>query len=426
AAAVSLVVAALPALRAAAASPAAALALGGRSGSAPGPGERRATRALVAAEVALAAVALVGSGLFLRALSRAQGVDPGVRTRGLSYLSLDLAAAGYEGVRAQGLVREIVRSVREIPGVTGAGVSILPPIGGGPQRTVLREGTDDEPGRVAPAVTVNAVSPGYLAAAGVRLLRGRDVADQDREGTAPVAVVNETFAARHWPGQNAIGRRFRIFGGAEGIQVVGIASNTLVARLDEPPQPVAYLPLAQTPIEVVAVSASTDGDSAALLTEMGRRVQGIDRGLAPFDAFTVEAALARGLWAPRALATLLLLFGGLALALAAVGLYGLVAQSVSERVQEIGIRMALGATPGSVRGLVLREGAWLAGVGVPLGLAAAAILSRYLSGVLYGLETLDPATFLGVPALLAAATALACLVPAQRAIRLDPAGVLRG
>jgi len=210
AAAVSLLVAALPALRAAAASPADALALGGRSGSAPSPRERRATRALVAAEVALAAVALVGSGLFLRALSRAQAVDPGVRTRGLSYLSLDLAAAGYDGARAQALAREIVRTVRELPGVTGAGVSALPPIGGGPQRTVLREGTDDEPGRVPPAVTVNAVTPGYLAAAGVRLLRGRDVAPEDREGTAPVAVVNETFAARHWPGQSAIGRRFRI------------------------------------------------------------------------------------------------------------------------------------------------------------------------------------------------------------------------
>ena len=349
-----------------------------------------------------------------------------MRTRGLSYLSLDLAAAGYDGARAQALVREIVRTVRELPGVTGAGVSALPPIGGGPQRTVLREGTDDDPAHVPPAVTVNAVTPGYLAAAGVRLLRGRDVAPEDGEGTARVAVVNDTFAARHWPGQNAIGRRFRIFGRPEGIQVVGIASNTLVARLDEPPQPVAYLPLAQTEVEVVTVTASTAGDSGALLGALGRRLRGIDAGLAPFDALTIEASLARGLWAPRAMATLLLLFGGLALALAAVGLYGLVAQSVSERVAEIGIRVALGATPGSVRGLVLREGAWLAGAGVPAGLAAAALLSRFLAGVLYGLGTLDWATFVGVAALLAAATAVACLVPAQRAIRLDPATVLRG
>jgi predicted permease len=425
AAVVSVLIAALPAFRASVASPAEALAVGGRSGTALGPRERQATRVFVTAELALATVALIGSGLFLRALGRAEGVDPGIRTRGLAYFSLDLGAAGYQGIRAQALAREIVRTVRSLPGSTGAGVSTLPPVGGGPQRTVLREGTEDDPANVAPVVTVNAVSPGYLAAAGVRLLRGRDVTASDGAAAPPVAVVNEAFAARHWPGLDAIGRRFRIFGGPEGVQVVGIVHNTLVARLDERPQPVAYLPLAQADIEIVTVTASTNGGSENFLAAMKRRVAEIDAGLAPFDALTVESALARGLWAPRAMASLLLLFGALAIALAAVGLYGLVAQSVTQRLPEIGIRMALGATPAALRGLVLREAARLTTIGAPAGLLLAAALSRSLGGVLYGLPPLDPVTFLCVPALLAAATAAACLVPAHRAISVDLQSVLR-
>ena len=425
AAGVSFLVAALPALRASSVSPAAALAGGGRTGTAAGPQQRRVTRCIVAGEVALAAIALVGSGLFVRALGRARAVDPGLRTSGLAYFSLDLAAAGYEGGRAQVLCRELARTVRALPGATAAGLSTLPPIGGGPLRTVVREGFPDDPSRVPPAVTVYGVSPGYLAAAGIRMVRGRDVAVEDRDGTRAVAVVNEEFAARHWPGENAIGRRFRIFGSPSAIEVVGVARNTLVARLDEPVQPVAYLPLAQSPLEVVTIAVSTAGDSAALLGAAERRVREIDAGLVAFDGSTVEAALARGLWAPRAMASLLLLFGGLALVLAGVGLYGLVGQSVVERTREIGIRVAMGATPGSIRRLVLREGALLVGAGAPIGLAAAALLSRSLGGVLYGLGPLDLATYLGVPALLAAATAAACLVPAGRAIALDPSEALR-
>lgn len=425
AAGVSLLVAALPALRASSVSPAAALAAGGRTGTAAGPQQRRATRCIVAGEIALAALALVGSGLFLRALGRARAVDPGIRTTGLSYFSLDLAAAGYEGSRAQVLCREIARAVRALPGATAAGVATLPPIGGGPLRTVLREGFPDDPSRIPPAVTVYGVSPGHLAAEGIGIVRGRDVAAEDREDTAPIAVVNEAFAARHWPGENPIGRRFRMFGGPSAIEVVGVARNTLVARLDEPLQPVAYLPLSQSPLEVVTVAASTAGDSAVLLAAAERRVREIDASLVPFDGSTVEAALAFGLWAPRAMASLLLLFGALALALAGIGLYALVAQSVVERTREIGIRVALGATPGSIRGLVLRDGAVLVGTGAPIGLAAAALLSRSLGGVLYGLGPLDPTTFAGVPALLAAATVAACLVPAARAIALDPITALR-
>jgi len=424
AAVVSILVAALPALRAASADPAAALAVGGRSGI-PGTRDRRATRSIVAAEIALAAVAVVGSGLFLRALGRAKAVDPGVRTSGLAYFSLDVAAAGYDSARAQALCREIAAAARALPGVTGAGVSILPPVGGGPLRTVLREGSDDDPARVSPTVTFNSVSPGWLAAAGVGLVRGRDVAETDREDSPPVAVVNETFAARHWPGENPLGRRFRILGGAEGVQVVGVARNTLVARVDEPPSPVAYMPLAQTPLELVTVTASTNGDGTALLGELERRIRKIDPGLVAYDATTIEAALARGLWAPRALASLLLLFGGLALVLAGIGLYGLVAQSVAQRAPEIGLRMALGATSGSIRALVLREGARLLAVGLPIGLALSAVLARFLSGALYGAAALDPLTFAGAAAVLALATGAACLLPAQRAISVNPGSVLK-
>lgn len=424
AAVVSILVAALPAMRAASADPAAALAVGGRSGSL-GHRERRATRLIVAAEIALATVALVGSGLFLRALGRAKAVDPGVRTSGLAYFSLDLPAAGYDAARAQVLCREIAAAARSLPGVAGAGVSTLPPIGGGPLRTVLREGTDDEPSRVPPAVTVNSVSPGYLAAAGIPVLRGRDVVDADREDTPPVAVVNETFAARHWPGEDPLGKRFAFFRGVAGVQVIGVARNTLVARVDEPPQPVAYLPLAQTRPELVSVAARSNGDSGALLAALEARVKRLDPGLVPYDETTIEAALARGLWAPKAMASLLLLFGALALVLAAIGLYGLVAQSVAQRAPEIGLRMALGATSGSIRGLVLKEGARLLAIGLPAGLALSAALARYLSGALYGLGTLDPPTFAGVAALLVVSTAAACLIPAQRAISLDPVSALK-
>jgi hypothetical protein len=269
------------------------------------------------------------------------------------------------------------------------------------------------------------VSPGWLAAAGVPVLRGRDVSETDREGSPPVAVVNETFARRHWPGQDPIGRRFRILGGVEGVRVVGVSRDTLVARVDEPPQPVAYMPLEQSRLEVVTLAASGPGDDAALLVALEKRVGQMDAGLVPYDASTIEAALARGLWAPRAMASLLLLFGALALVLSSVGLYGLVAQTVAQRTPEIGLRMALGATSGSIRGLVLKEGARLLAVGLPAGLALSGALARFLSGSLYGVGALDPPTFAGVAAVLVVATTAACLIPAQRAITVDPGSVLK-
>ena len=275
-------------------------------------------------------------------------------------------------------------------------------------------------------VGVNVVGPNYLKTVGVPLVRGRDFGPSDTEEAPAVVVVNEAFAARHFAGQDALGRRLS-FNGARGPwrEIVGVARDSKYYTLGEARTPYVYLPLAQNHETGMGLVVRAKGEPAALAGAVRREVQSLEKNLPVTDARPMTEVIGAALYAARTGATLLTAFGLLALLLAAVGLYGVMAYTVSRRTREVGIRMALGARAADVLKLVLREALVLVACGVALGLAGAWAASRLLAGFLYGVSTTDPVAFLGTTAVLVAAALLACLVPARRATKVDPMVALR-
>ncbi len=378
---------------------------------------------LVAAQVAFSLVALIAAGLFLRSLGAAERTDPGFETAKLVTLNFDLGLGGYDPARGQAFLRQMIERVSAVPGVRAATVAQAGPLAGTFLRSVFLEGQDAT--KSGTLIQVNGVGPRYFETLGVPLVRGRSFTAGDREGAPPVVVVNETMAAKLWPGQDPIGKRFRFFGDKFLVEVVGVARNVKYNTLGEDPQPYIYLPLAQRYDGALALLARTAGDPAAVLPTVEREVRGMDKGLPITNVATVERVLANGLWAPRVGASLLAVFGLLALVLAAVGIYGVTSFSVARRAREIGIRMALGARRGTVLGMVLGQGMTVVALGLAVGIAVAAAVSRLAAGLLFGISPTDPLAF-GATALLLAAVALAAnLLPARRATAVDPVTALR-
>jgi putative ABC transport system permease protein len=257
------------------------------------------------------------------------------------------------------------------------------------------------------------------------LLRGRDFTDFDRENTAPVVIINEAMAKLVWPNEEALGKRFSIVTNPTLLQVVGVVGTTIVGQIGEDPQPVAYFPIRQqyTPFAVLLVR--TTGNPEALLGAVRMKVQLLDKNLAFTNGQTVQQILGQGLWAARMGAALLGLFGALALILASIGIYGVLAYSVAQRTSEIGLRMALGAQPHQVLRLVLKQGMLLALIGAAVGILVALPVARLASGLLYGVSATDPLTYVAITLLLMGVALLACYLPARRATRIDPLIALR-
>jgi predicted permease len=380
---------------------------------------------LVIAQVALSLVALIGAALFLRSLIQAQRIDPGFEPRGLVTISLDPGGRGYDAARGKELYRQVVEEVEQLPGIRRAALSELPVLqAGGFQRTLVIEGQEAAAEDSLLART-NAVGMGYFETMGIPLRRGHGFSPADREGSRPVAVVNETMARRFWPGQEAVGRRFGFFGQEKVYEIVGVAADAKYTALGEEPLPYIYLPLLQAYPAAATLYARADGDPAAALAALRKRVRALDPSLPLTDAGPVSEALDRALWGPRVAAGLLLLFGLLALVLATMGLYGVISYAVQQGQRDIGIRVALGAARGDVLGLVLRQGLMLVGLGLLLGLVAAALLAPRLPGLLLGIDPSDPAAWAGAAAVLALVGLAATWVPARRATGIDPALVLR-
>jgi putative ABC transport system permease protein len=272
---------------------------------------------------------------------------------------------------------------------------------------------------------VSRAGPGYFRAMGTRLVRGRDFDERDDERAPPVAIVNETFARRYWPGEEPLGRRFRQGGPAEPMmEVVGVVEDGKYAGLNEAPQAYAVRPLAQAYTGTNTVVIRTDRDPRELLAAVRNEVRQLDPHL-PVSGKPLEERLAMPLLPVRVAASLLGSFGLLALALAAIGIYGVMSYAVSRRTREIGIRMALGAQASAVMRLTVRQGMTPVLVGVALGLAAALGLTRLAGSLLFSVSAADPLTYAGVTALLTAVALLACYVPARRAAKVDPLVALR-
>ena len=380
---------------------------------------------LVVTEIALALVALIGAGLFVRSMQNAQRIDPGFESKKLFVFAFDLGALHYDEGRGQQYFRVAIDRAKAVPGVESATIASNFPLGGGLGRTVFPEGQDEASGYRGTLTQLNDVDTNFFRTLRIPVVGGRDFTDADRKDTHPVAIISEAMANQFWPGQNAVGKRFHFFGEPQLREVVGVVRNTVVNAIGEDPQPLAYLPLTQDFAPAATMQVRTSGSPESVIAAVRSQVQSLDTNLALTNLNTIEELIDQGLWAPRVGAGLLAVFGALALLLAIVGVYGVLSYSVSQQTREIGIRMAMGARTASVLSLVVRQGMRLALVGLALGLVIAFAGMRLLSSLLFGVSAHDPATFAGVSLILATAAILGCYVPARRAAKINPISALR-
>jgi predicted permease len=400
------------------------LRAGGRTGGAAS-GTNRIRSLLVISEIGLATVALIGAGLFVRSMQAAQQMDLGFDSTHIGFIALEPGAQRYEQARGQQFYRDAIASARAIAGVEAATVASAPPLNGAVAFTVFPEGEAQNPNYRGSLVQFNDVAPGYFETLRIPLDAGRDFNEFDREQSKDVAIVNEALARQLWPGQNALNKRFSIVQQPMLFEIVGIAATSVIGTVGENPTPMIYRPIQQEYSPAVSLLVRTKGDPASLLGSVRDHVQTIDRRMPLRGTGTVQQNIEAALWAPRMGAALLSIFGGLALLLAMIGVYGVMSYSVTQRSQEIGVRMALGARAGDVLLLILKQGMALAAGGAVLGVGLALLLGHVVSTLLFGVSGRDPLTLAGVTAVLTIVALLACYIPARRAARVDPLVALR-
>jgi predicted permease len=380
---------------------------------------------LVVTEIALALVALVGAGLFIRSMQNAQRIDPGFESSSLFLFNFDLGALHYDEGHGQQFFRAAIERAQAAPGVESATIADAPALIGGFARTIFPEGQDEASGYRGTLTTINDIAPNFFETLRIPLVDGREFTDNDRATTKPVAIASEAMAKHFWPDENAVGKRFHFFGDPTLREIVGVVRNTVVGNIGEEPQPLAYLPLAQNYSPAVTMEVRTRGRPESVISGVRGQVQSLDSNVALTNFLTVGELIGQGLWAPRMGAALLAVFGGLALILAIIGVYGVLSYSVNQQTREIGIRMAMGAQTNRVLGLVVGQGMRLAAAGLGLGLLVAFAAMRLLGSLLFGVSAHDPLTFSAVSIVLALAAILACYIPARRATKVDPIVALR-
>jgi putative ABC transport system permease protein len=406
------------------------LKAGGRSGG-EGASAGRLRSTLIVTEVALALMLLAGAGLLIKSVVRLRAVDAGFNPERLLTMNLAVPSTRYRDGAAQAAFFErLVQKLGELPGVdSAAATSVLPFSGNFDGRSLAVEDSPVPRGQEV-SVDLYITTPGYLRAMQIPLLEGRALDERDAKESPPVALVSETMARKLWPGRSPLGRRVKFPGSEKNQQpwrtVVGVVRDVKHYGLDREDLMQMYLPESQFPTNFMTlVVRASSGDPAALLGSVRREVAAADRELAVFGVATMEQLLADSVALRRFSMLLLGVFACVAVALAGVGIYGVISYSVTQRTREIGVRVALGARPRDVLRLVLGRGLGLVSAGIALGLAGGLAATRVIEGLLFGVGARDPLTFAAVAALLAAVALAACLTPARRATKVDPMVALR-
>ncbi|MEJ7809787.1 MAG: ABC transporter permease [Gemmatimonadaceae bacterium] len=418
----------VPAIRAPRTDLQGALRDGGR-GSTAGRRSHRLRALLVMSEMALALVLATSAGLMVKSFRRLAQVDPGFRPDNVLAVSLTIRKSRYpDATRYLPFYRHLLERVREVPGVQAVGAikngPLLNAASGGEPYPFTVVGRSLPPAGAEPRADVHPVSPDYFRAMGIPILRGRPLSEQDDETAPLVAIISGSLARRFWPGASPVGETITY--GGRPRQIVGVAGDVRYARMDSLPGAAIYVPVFQEPRIAVTLLVRTAGDPAAAAPGVRAAIRALDPSLPITQLVTMRQAMLDSVARPRFFTLLLSLFGALALALAALGLYGVIAFTVSQRTHEIGVRIALGAGRGSVTALTLRYAMAPALAGIAIGLAASLLVTRVLASQLYGVTATDPATFMAVSALLAAVALVAAYLPARRAARVSPMEALRG
>jgi predicted permease len=377
---------------------------------------------LVAVQVALSFVLLVGAGILLKSLQAMRTTDPGFSTTVVT-TSVDMNAAGYDQARIRNFQDQLVDRVRAMGGVESAAWTRIAPISyaGYSSSPVMVDGFEAQPGE-QPVVEYAEIGPEWLRTMGIPVLSGREFARGDTANTAGVAVVNQAMAVQYWPGQDPVGKRVQVKG--RWLDVVGVAKNSKYRSLIEPAKPFFYLPMSQSQLGQGLEIRSTFGPEA-MAHALTRAIQAMDPNLAPGEVIAMREQVDRMSWPQRAAVTLLASFSAIALLLAVIGLYGVMSYSVSQSRRELGLRMALGAGASDLMRLVVTQGIRLTIGGTIIGAAAALLSTRLMGDLLYNVSPRDPGVFLSASAIMVIAGVAASLMPGWKAVRTDPVRVLR-
>ena len=388
----------------------------------------RISKSLVVFEIALSCGLLVAAGLMIKSVTKMRTMDPGFAVERIFTARLGFPATYTDTIAQRRFYEELQPALAALPGARAVSISSgLPGVNNNGDVFAI-EGTAYATDKDYPETDYYTVTPGFFEAFGIQVRRGRAVEHGDRAETLPVVVVSESFVAKYFPGEDPIGRRIR-FGRADSkapwLSIVGIVNDIYSSDPDEPRQPTVYNALAQNHSNFVSIAVSTTGPPMGLTSSVRDAVASLEPDIPIYWTYSMAEALARPLWFIRVFGTMFMIFGFIALFLASIGLYAVMAFSVSRRTREVGIRMALGARAADVVTMIFRQGLWQLGIGLVAGLGLAAAISQVMTVILFDVQPRDPAVFGGVVAVLLLAGLLACLVPARRATRVDPLTALR-
>jgi predicted permease len=387
-------------------------------------GSAWARSSLVVLQVSLSFILLVGAGLLIQSLEKIRTTSPGFTTHTVLNTGVSLVAAGYDAQRAKTFENELIDRIQALPGIESAAFARLEPLGYGSYSSspIAVDGYQPPPEEQL-SVEYNQVGPAYFATMGIPLVSGREFTRADDENAALIAVVNQTMAARYWRGQNPIGQRLQVKG--KWVQVVGVAADSKYASMRETPQPFFYVPLLQDFARGGGLNIRTTQPLKTVEAEVAREVRALDGNLALYEMITLQEQVDRSTSPQQVAVTLVTVLGGLALLLAAIGLYGVMSYAVSQSTRELGLRMALGAGASNLLRLVISRGLALTAGGVLLGAVVALGLTRLLGNLLFKVSPRDPLAFGSAFVAMMLVALAACLLPAWRATRTDPARALR-